>query len=66
MNTEKHCRTIARVSKRDLLRAVHECLLQLKANGLRVEQDGRTLDNAPAIQSATACLKAAGHIGFTQ
>lgn len=66
MNTaDKHCRTIARVPKRTLICALHECLMQLKAAGQRVELDGRTLDNSSAIAYAERCLKLAGHIGFT-
>jgi hypothetical protein len=67
MNTaDLHCKTLPRVSKRTLIRAVHQCLMQLQAAGGRVEVDGRTLDNLPAITAARSVLRTAGHIGFTQ
>lgn len=66
MNTaDKHCKTIRAVPKRALICALHTCLMQLKAAGPRVEVDGKTLDNAPAIACAERCMKLAGHIGFT-
>lgn len=65
MHSHIYCKTLPRVTKARLINSVHECLLQLKANGERVEKDGLTLDNLPAITRAKRLMKAAGHIGFT-
>jgi hypothetical protein len=57
-----YCKTPELVTKKQLLNALHECLMQLSA-----AQSGKqeSLDHKPAIGRASECLKLAGHIGFT-
>lgn len=64
MHSHLYCKTLRRVTKRDLINALHESLIQLTASGERVETPGRTVDNRPAITRASALMKGAGHPGF--
>jgi hypothetical protein len=58
-----YCKTPARVTKKQLLNALHQSLMQLEAaKAGRLEN----LDHAPAIAAAKLCLESAGHIGFTK
>ncbi len=59
-----YCKTLDALPRDVAINAIHAAYLQLRANGARVEQDGRTLDNAPAIAALGRCLVLAGHIGF--
>lgn len=60
-----YCKTLDALPREQAINAIHQALMQLRALGPRVERDGTTYDNAPAIAALTACLKTAGHIGFT-
>ena len=68
MHTEVYCPDLDKVSRVDLIRAVHEAKMQLAAisdpTTLQVDVDGRVFDNAPAIRSCVDCLRAAGHPGY--
>jgi hypothetical protein len=66
MNTAfDHCKTVRRVTKRELINALHQVTLQLSAIGQRVEVDGMAYDNNPAIREGERVITKAGHIGFT-
>jgi hypothetical protein len=64
-HTSRYCKTLPRVTKAELIGALHQSLLQLRAIGQRVEIDGATYDNTPAITVNTRLMAKAGHIGFT-
>lgn len=64
MHSHLYCKTLRRVPKRDLVNALHASLMQLRACGSRVERNGRTIDNEPAIARAERMMKAAGHPGY--
>lgn len=59
-----YCKTPAAVPTPDLINAVHQSLMQLRAIGARCEVGGTVLDNAPAIAECERLLKQAGHIGL--
>jgi len=68
-----YCKTPRRVTKKELINALHESLIQLRAieshkaiENSKEREAPRFLHNAPAIRSASECLKKAGHIGFTK
>lgn len=65
MHTEIFCRKLDALDHAKAIRAIHQAWLQLSAIGARVEVDGTTYDNNPALASLEACLSDAGHIGFT-
>lgn len=56
----QYCKTLRKVTKAELINALHSCLMQLNA------QDGKgyVLDNKPAIAQAGKMLGKAGHPGF--
>lgn len=64
MHTELYCPKLDALDHVKAVRAVHQAWLQLNALGPRVEKDGTTYDNAPALASLAACLGQAGHVGF--
>lgn len=67
MHTELYCRTLGNLEPTNAVRAIHAAWLQLNAIGVQVDTgDGATYDNAPALQALSACLKDAGHVGFTE
>jgi hypothetical protein len=60
----QYCKTLNRVTKAELINALHQSLMQLNAIGPLDERDGMTYDNRPAIAEASRVLTKAGHIGF--
>ncbi len=64
MNTAaQYCKTLDQVTKEELVNALHQSLMQLKAaNGTDFDSG---LDHKPAITEAGRVLAKAGHIGFT-
>lgn len=65
-HTHLYCKTLSRVTKAELINALHQSLLQLSAMGERVEVDGRTFDNNPAITESTRLLKKADYLGYSE
>jgi hypothetical protein len=62
-----YCKTPARVTKRELINALHQSLLQIQAHEkLTACGDASCLDDKPCISEATRLLAKAGHIGFTK
>ena len=63
-NAFEYCKTTRRVTKRELINALHQSYLQLRAiEGANLETN---FDNKPALRSAEECMSKAGHIGFTK
>ena len=57
-----YCKTLENVTKEELVNALHQSLMQLKAaNGTNFDSD---LDHKPAITEATRLMVKARHIGF--
>lgn len=59
-----YCKTLDNVTKAELVNALHQALMQLKAADNR--DRGSHLDHAPAIAKASRIMEKAGHIGFTK
>lgn len=63
MHTERYCDTLDKLDPVAAVRAIHRAWLQLSATDAYAREAG--YDNGPAIRDLAACLKAAGHPGFT-
>lgn len=59
-HADTFCTRLEVLDPAQAIRAIHEALMQLNAAKAGVE----SLDHAGAIQSLSACLNQAGHIGF--
>ncbi len=68
MDTEKYCKTLDNLDKKEAIRAIHEAYLQLDSMGLDVTINDRgnylTYDNRIVLVNLKNCLAKAGHIGF--
>ena len=62
MTTERHCETLGRVSKVQMIRAIHEAHLQLSA--VNRDCDLGYYDCNPALAALFECLRDAGHMGY--
>lgn len=62
MHTELYCPDLERVSRVDMVRAIHQAHLQLTA--LRRYVDLGRFDVVPALSATAAVLRDAGHPGF--
>jgi hypothetical protein len=63
MDTENYCKTLDKLDTAKAIRAIHEAYLQLEA--IDKYDNSINWDNRWAIRNLKACLKDAGHIGFT-
>lgn len=63
MTTDAHCTRLGDLNPSDAIAAIHGAFLQLSALSRNV--DCTPYDNAPALAALAACLKQAGHPGFT-
>ena len=64
MHTELYCTTLDELDPVQAIRAIHEAWAQLAAVSPYSITEG--FDNAPAMASLAACLRAAGHSGFIE
>lgn len=58
-----HCKTLRKVSKQDLINALHEALCQFRA--ISAYETLTTVDNRPTVKRINGLMTKAGHIGFT-
>ncbi len=64
MNTAaQYCKTLDNVTREELVNALHQSLMQLRAVEKHGSYDG-PLDNEPAIAEASRIMAKAGHIGY--
>lgn len=63
MHTETYCTALPDLDPVPAVRAIHQAYLQLAA--LTNNVDCQHYDNWPAMADLAACLRAAGHVGFT-
>lgn len=61
-NAAQYCKTLAAVSREELINALHQSLMQFNA----IERGTESVDNKPIQSEISALLTKAGHIGFTQ
>jgi len=65
-----YCKSLHRVTKAELVNALHQSLMQLKAQQSEDRQKDscgiyQKWDHQPAIAEASRIMAKAGHIGFT-
>ena len=60
-NASQYCKTLNRVTKAELVNALHQALMQLNAANRDPEQ---AWDHKPAIAEASRIMAKAGHLGF--
>ena len=63
MHTASYCTRLGDLDPAQAVNAIHAAFLQLSA--LSREVDCGHYDNAPVLAALAACLKQAGHPGFT-
>lgn len=69
-NSAQYCKTLENVTKEELINALHQMLLQLKAvdRALGGPEEGHgsfpPYDNKPIIRMGESLMAKAGHIGF--